>query len=147
MQNNPVNYNDPSGYCTESKSNVYTGVGDKVPGPNGKLITKEYDELTYGGRYSKKELNKTPQGTDLPQSVVVEENGVRIEHVYAGNDHANPVHLHVNGGGPVSHIGPNGKPTKGFKLTPQQKRVIDNNLPVVKKTIKKLQKWFKQQFK
>jgi len=103
--------------------------------------------LTYGGRYSKKELNKTPQGTDLPQSVVVEENGVRIEHVYAGNDHANPVHLHVNGGGPVSHIGPNGKPTKGFKLTPQQKRVIDNNLPVVKKTIKKLQKWFKQQFK
>lgn len=62
VDNNPVNYYDPSGYACEHKGNVYKEVvPNEVTGPNGKKITKEYDELVYGGRYSRKEYNRMRQ--------------------------------------------------------------------------------------
>ena len=75
---------------------------------------------------------------------VAKENGVTIEHYYP-NDHGNPVHLHVKGGGSNTKIGPNGKPVKGFpKLSPKQQKVVDNNIDLIKKVIKQLQKEIKK---
>lgn len=71
---------------------------------------------------------------------IVDENGVKIEDYYP-NDHGNPVHLHVKGGGSNTKIGPNGKPVKGYPtLSPKQQKVVNNNINLIKKTIKNLQK-------
>ncbi|WP_245532794.1 polymorphic toxin-type HINT domain-containing protein [Acetivibrio clariflavus] len=126
------------------KSN--TGVSNvaEIAGPNGKSITREYDELVYGGRYSKKAETRLKHKVTLPENEVVTENGVRIDHKYRSNDHGDPVHLHVEGGGPVSHIGPRGKPLKGYSLTPRQKKVIENNMDKITKTIKQIKRWIKR---
>ena len=75
---------------------------------------------------------------------IINENGVKIEYYYP-NDHGNPVHLHVKGGGNSTKIGPNGKPVKGNpSLSPKQQKVVNNNIDLIKKTIKKLQKEIKK---
>ena len=57
----------------------------------------------------------------IQQAVVVKENGVTVESYYP-NDHGNPAHLHVKGGGKSTKIGPQGKPVRGYpELTPQQR--------------------------
>ena len=65
--NNPLLWVDPSGYkkCKTLSVNNDTAeidikqfLPDKVPGPNGKDISKRYDELAYGGYYSRKEYNR-----------------------------------------------------------------------------------------
>lgn len=68
---------------------------------------------------------------------VVKENGVKIESYYP-NDHGNPAHLHVKGGGPATKIGPQGLPVKGYpELSPKQAKVVENNLTVIKKQLRK----------
>ena len=55
------------------------------------------------------------------------------------------MHLHVKGGGNSTKIGPNGKPVKGNpSLSPKQQKVVNNNIDLIKKTIKKLQKEIKK---
>ena len=79
----------------------------------------------------------------LVHNYVVKENGVTIDSYYP-NDHGNPVHLHVNGGGASTKIGPNGYPVKGYpSLSPKQAKVVEDNLPLIKKTIKQIQRWIK----
>lgn len=54
----------------------------------------------------------------LPQKTILNKNGVTIEHYYKSGDHL-PPHMHVEGGGPSTKIGANGKPIKGSpKLSP-----------------------------
>ena len=74
---------------------------------------------------------------------VVKENGVKIESYYP-NDHGNPTHLHVNGGGPSTKIGPQGKPVAGYpSLTPKQQKVVNKHIVIIKKVIKQAQKQLK----
>ena len=75
-----------------------------------------------------------------PKQKVIKENGVSIVHYYP-NDHGNPAHLHVIGGGQSTKIGPMGKPVKGQpNLSPKQARVINANLGSIKKVIRHIQK-------
>lgn len=82
-------------------------------------------------------------GVLVHNKCVVNENGVKIESYYP-NDHGNPAHLHVKGGGGATKIGPNGLPVRGYPpLTPKQASVVSRNLPLIKKTIKVIQKGLK----
>ncbi len=62
--NNPVMYYDPSGYlglCLPKKINTWNKkdfVPDEISGPNGTIISKEYDQLVYGGYYTNKAYNR-----------------------------------------------------------------------------------------
>lgn len=76
----------------------------------------------------------------LPGKTVVNEKGVRIEHYYKSGDHA-PPHMHVYGNGPNTKIGKNGKAVKGSpEPSADQQKVIDENLPAIRKTGKKIGK-------
>jgi len=48
----------------EYKYGVKQFIPDEIPGPNGKMISKEYDELVYGGTYSKKAYNRMRQNAN-----------------------------------------------------------------------------------
>ena len=55
--------------------------------------------------------------------------------------HGGPTHLHVIGEGKPTKIGPQGLPVKEYPdLSPKQAKVVANNLPLIKKTIKQKQK-------
>ncbi|NLW27593.1 polymorphic toxin-type HINT domain-containing protein, partial [Acetivibrio saccincola] len=83
--------------------------------------------------------------SELPKQKVVKEGGVTIEHYYP-NDHGNPVHLHVKGGGSNTKIGPQGKSLKGQpELSSKQKKVVEDNISEIKAIIKKIQKWIRKQ--
>ena len=80
------------------------------------------------------------QGILVHNKCIVEENGVKIESYYP-NDHGNPTHLHVKGGGKPTKIGPQGYPVKGYpNLSVQQAAVVRKYLPIIKKEIKRAQK-------
>ena len=73
------------------------------------------------------------QGILVHNKCIVEENGVKIESYYP-NDHGNPTHLHVKGGGKPTKIGPQGYPVKGYpNLSVQQAAVVRKYLPIIKK--------------
>jgi hypothetical protein len=48
----------------------------------------------------------------LPEKSIASDGEVSVEHYYRSGDHP-PAHAHVNGGGPSTRIGPNGKPLAG----------------------------------
>jgi hypothetical protein len=80
------------------------------------------------------------KNASYPKQIIVKENGISIVHYYP-NDHGNPAHLHVKGGGENTKIGPQGKPVKGHPtLSPKQAGVIKENLQNIKKSIKQIQK-------
>ncbi len=54
--NNPLLWLDPSGHAKCSTSGT-----KKIPGPNGTMITQEYDNLVYGGRYTRKQYTRMRQ--------------------------------------------------------------------------------------
>jgi len=82
-----------------------------------------------------------------PRQKVFKGNGVSIEHYYP-NDHGNPAHLHVKGGGLKTKIGPRGKPIKGQpQLSPKQASVVKENLTSIKKVIKQIQKNLRKSIK
>ena len=61
--NNPVMYFDPSGFALCPNGKTYPAkkedlVLNMIPGPNGTLISKEYDQLVYGGFYTDKAYNR-----------------------------------------------------------------------------------------
>ncbi len=70
-------------------------------------------------------------------NVIVNENGVKIEH-YGTADHG-PAHAHVKGGGPETKIGPKGYPLKNQPdLTSKQRNVVRNNQKLIRKELNKL---------
>jgi RHS repeat-associated protein len=83
----------------------------------------------------------------MPSRIIVQERGVTVQHYYRGGDHA-PPHLHVDGRGPSTRIGQNGKPLDGDpELTTIQKQVIQNNLPKIRKAVRKISRyhWYEMQ--
>lgn len=88
----------------------------------------------HGGKFTQPEM---------PQRAVVRENGVTIEQFYcSGGDHG-PPHLHVSGKGPKTRIGQKGHPLKGDpEPSSDQKQVINNNKAAIKKTLKRIGRWY-----
>jgi hypothetical protein len=51
--------------------------------------------------------------------------------------------LHVEGEGPATRIGQNGKPLKGdAELSSTQQRVVDNNKSLIRKAVDQIGRWF-----
>ncbi len=79
----------------------------------------------------------------LPKKTVVEQDGVTVKHFTKSGDHG-PAHLHVEGKGPSTKIGMNGKPIKGSsELSATQKSVVDANKSTIRSAVDKIQRWFK----
>ncbi|MDR2757572.1 MAG: hypothetical protein LBC20_17930, partial [Planctomycetaceae bacterium] len=59
------------------------------------------------------------------------------------DDHP-PAHLHVEGHGQPTRIGMNGKPIKNDpELSPQQRKVVKDNISTIRKAVRKIRQWFK----
>ncbi|MFQ4142117.1 polymorphic toxin-type HINT domain-containing protein [Chlorogloeopsis sp. ULAP02] len=81
----------------------------------------------------------------LPDKVVAEKGEVKIVHNYRSNDHA-PAHVHIIGGGPETRIKISGETMPGDPSpTTKQQKVIDENLPLIRKKLKKIIQWLKYQ--
>jgi RHS repeat-associated protein len=79
----------------------------------------------------------------LPSKTVASDDGVTVQHFTRSGDHG-PAHLHVEGNGPSTRIGMNGKPLKGdAELSSAQKAVVDNNKGAIRSAVDKIQRWFK----
>jgi hypothetical protein len=77
----------------------------------------------------------------LPPGLVAEDGDVSIVHYYRGGDHG-PPHLHVEGGGPSTKIGMNGKKIdKSPTPTAKQQEVIDANKRVIRAVVDKIGRW------
>jgi hypothetical protein len=77
----------------------------------------------------------------MPESKVVEEDGVTIEHYYKSGDHG-PPHVHVEGKGAKTRIGQNGKPLEGDpELSAAQARVVSGNKALIRRVVKKIGKY------
>ena len=82
----------------------------------------------------------------LPPKKIVDEKGIRIEHYTRSGDHG-PAHLHVRGGGREVKIGQNGKPLKGDpELSIQQKKVVEENIREIRKSVQQMQKWHRYHY-
>ncbi|MBF7994835.1 RHS domain-containing protein [Rahnella sp. SAP-29] len=80
---------------------------------------------------------------NLPPKVVAQQGDIAIVHYTRSGDHG-PAHLHVKGGGPETKIGQAGKPIKGSPVpTSKQQAVIDANKSTIRKTVDKIQRWFR----
>ncbi|WP_413649808.1 RHS repeat-associated core domain-containing protein, partial [Pantoea sp. B65] len=99
-------------------------------------LPREYGTTKRNGKYTE---------PDLPSKVVAEQGDIKIVHYTRSGDHG-PAHLHVKGGGPETKIGQAGKPIKGSpSLTSKQQVVVDVNRSVIRKTVDKIQRWFRYQ--
>ena len=79
----------------------------------------------------------------LPQKTIVAADGVEITHYTRSGDHG-PAHLHVEGEGPSTRIGQNGKPLRGDPgLSSTQRSVVSGNLPAIRKAVDAIQRWFR----
>ena len=77
----------------------------------------------------------------LPAKTLAAEGEVTIKHNYRSGDHP-PAHAHVEGGGPSTRIGPNGKPILNDPaMTAAQRAVYDANKSVVRRAINKIGRW------
>ena len=77
--------------------------------------------------------------------MVAKQGDVDIVHYTRSGDHG-PAQLHVKGGGAETKIGQAGKPIKGSPpLTSKQQVVVDANKSVIRKTVDKMQRWFRFQ--
>jgi hypothetical protein len=77
----------------------------------------------------------------LPPKDIVLSNGVRI---FRNIDDHPPAHLHVEGHGQPTRIGMNGKPIKNDpELSPQQRKVVKDNISTIRKAVRKIRQWFK----
>jgi hypothetical protein len=77
-----------------------------------------------------------------PVGTIVNDRGVRV--LIHSNDHP-PPHAHVQGGGPETRIGQNGKPLEGDpELTRRQREVVEANIVRIRKQIKDYMRWFRE---
>ncbi|THU39222.1 hypothetical protein FAM09_11955 [Niastella caeni] len=85
--------------------------------------------------------NSGPCDVKLPESVIVKQDGVTIEHYYHGIDHG-PAHAHVYGKGTSTKIGQNGKPLDGSpELSAKQQRVVEDNKAKIRRSMKKIMQY------
>jgi RHS repeat-associated protein len=117
-----------------------TGVGAAVGVPAGVVSTAA---IVQGGSAVTLGASNLMQSSKLPNKTVVQQDGVKITHNTASGDHG-PAHLHVQGEGPNTRIGQNGKPLKNNpELSPTQRSVVDDNIKAIRNTVKSIMKWFR----
>ncbi|WP_339507046.1 RHS repeat domain-containing protein [Pseudomonas sp. EA_15y_Pfl1_P102] len=81
----------------------------------------------------------------LPPKLIAQHGDVKIVHYTRSGDHG-PAHLHVKGGGKETKIGQAGKPIKGAPTsTSEQQAAIDANKSAIRKSVDKIQRWFRFQ--
>uniref|UniRef100_UPI0030D7D180 RHS repeat domain-containing protein n=1 Tax=Pseudomonas sp. RL_105y_Pfl2_101 TaxID=3088708 RepID=UPI0030D7D180 len=81
----------------------------------------------------------------LPPKLIAQHGNVKIVHYTRSGDHG-PAHLHVKGGGKETKIGQAGKPIKGSPTpTSEQQAAININKSAIRKSVDKIQRWFKFQ--
>ncbi|MEI7079095.1 RHS repeat-associated core domain-containing protein, partial [Pectobacterium versatile] len=141
---NLFRYYDPTvgRFTTQDPIGLAGGINlyQYAPNPIGWVdplgLTKECGSTKRNGKYTE---------PDLPPKVVAKQGDVEIVHYTRSGDHG-PAHLHVKGGGPETKIGQAGKPIKGSPpLTSKQQVAVDANRSVIRKTVDKIQRWFKYQ--
>lgn len=77
----------------------------------------------------------------LREKSIASDGEVSVEHYYRIGDHP-PAHAHVNGGGPSTRIGPNGKPLAGQpELSSRQRAAVEANIAAIRRAINKIGKW------
>ncbi|WP_422085991.1 RHS repeat domain-containing protein [Variovorax sp.] len=78
----------------------------------------------------------------LPEKVIAQDGGLRLEHYVRSGDHA-PAHFHLRGDGGLNvQIGQNGKPINGSEeLTAVQRDFIQNNKAKLRSSVDKIQRW------
>jgi RHS repeat-associated protein len=98
------------------------------------LVVDPLGLATTGGKHSKKKPEQGRAGKKL-----ADEGGVTVQS-HGTSDVDRPAHAHVSSPGQKDcRIGPNGKPIDGQReLTPQEKTVVANNLPAIRKELKKV---------
>ena len=57
-------------------------------------------------------------------------------------EHA-PVHVNVTVGGEIVRVGENGKPVFGDSINKKQQKIVDCNKGLIRKTLRKVRKWYK----
>jgi len=81
----------------------------------------------------------------LPPRIIVQQNGVTIQHYYRGGDHG-PPHLHVSGEGENTRIGQNGYPIDGSpELTSAQRNVVMANRSTIRGAVDRIMRWYRYQ--
>jgi RHS repeat-associated protein len=106
------------------------------PSDNSWLSPLFMESTKQGGKYTE---------PALPGKVIAEGGEIKIVHNYKSNDHS-PAHVHITGGGKETRIKHNGDVMPGDPIpTAQQQKVINENLPRIKKDLKKIAKWLKYQ--
>ncbi len=79
----------------------------------------------------------------LPPHIIIQDDGVTIEHYYYGSGEHGPPHVHVSGNGLHTKIGQNGKPLHGAaELSPEQASVIRANIRTIRRTVRKIGQWY-----
>jgi RHS repeat-associated protein len=167
VRNNPLRYIDPDGHAAETILDIFSynesrkewgqAVNEFVENPSvqtglnaaAKFLANAWDSGALllpgipGGMGLVKKLDKIDNIADkLPPKTVVEQEGVKITHYTKSGDHG-PAHSHVQGEGPNTRIGQNGKPLKNDpELSPTQRNVVTENLKTIRKSVKSIMKWF-----
>ena len=124
---------------------IATGPGELVLAPAGAAaVTAGAAISTNGVVQGVKDIATLMSGNSgLPSSNVVNQDGVRVTHNYNGGDHG-PAHLHVEGEGPATRIGQNGKPLRNNpELSSSQRQVVQENRSVIRKTVDQIMKWYR----
>jgi hypothetical protein len=129
------------------RAGVAAVAGNATVAGTGLLMAADAAGNLGRGRNAPDTGNHSPSGRftgpSLPNKTIVNENGVRVEHDTRGNDYP-PAHAHVSGGGPSTRIGANGRQLQGDPpLSPQQKSVVENNLPTIRAGINKIKQWWR----
>lgn len=111
---------------------------------SGSSVNSKTSKSVTGGQNSRSSSGNFTEPT-LPSKTIVDQNGVKIQHYYKSGDHA-PAHMHVNGKGVSTKIGPNGKSIKGSpQPSTYQKAVIDANKSRIRSSGRKINNYIKFQ--
>ena len=149
----PVTYSDPYGLCPKVARLAPAMAADgPVPAVDAVLAVACVVELgAIGLRWYRtarvaeavlsQDAARGETGPTLPDREIVSEGGVTIEHYYRDGDHGH-AHMHVNGGGRSTKIGPNGRPVRGApELTRAQARVVNAHLSEIRHAGNKIGRW------
>lgn len=125
-----------------------TGVGAVVPGAGAVVAVASAGMAIHGAAVGvntvvnifrgTKQGGKITEPNPAPTGTIVQQDGVTVTR-YPG-DHG-PPHVHVNGKGPSTKIGQNGKPLRNLsELSPRQRAVVQRNLRQIRKALERAMK-------
>jgi hypothetical protein len=83
----------------------------------------------------------------LPPTVIATGGGLRVEHYTRAGDHV-PAHVHIKAKGVNIKIGANGRAidvADDTKMTPAQRDLVADNLPIIRSAVNKIKRWYQFQ--